>query len=296
MALSYCSNWGHLNPDMSVFPQAQPELPIELLGFYDSLEVSDTCIDPFFEHDDQFFYSDETHLLPYLSSPMDHINSLTPELVPLQEFEHYPYPKRQKSYEDCFYSDFVNGFYNGCVPNPCLLSPELFVPLPEFQSPPPLANNCGSSVESVRKPNGGSSTAQSVAARQRRRKITEKTQELGKLIPGGHKMNTAEMFHAAFNYIKYLQAQVGIFESMASFQTNEEPLDTQELQNLVASPLIQEKLYSEEKCLISKQFVETLAHDHGLQSNPMISKNINQLIQTDDGYGIKSEADNGGKF
>lgn len=44
-------------------------------------------------------------------------------------------------------------------------------------------------------------SAQSMAARQRRRRISEKTQELGKLIPGGQKMNTAEMFEAAFKYI-----------------------------------------------------------------------------------------------
>lgn len=36
-------------------------------------------------------------------------------------------------------------------------------------------------------------SAQSVAARERR-KITEKTRELGKIVPGGEKMNTAEMF------------------------------------------------------------------------------------------------------
>nr|GEV17652.1 Myc-type, basic helix-loop-helix (bHLH) domain-containing protein [Tanacetum cinerariifolium] len=43
-------------------------------------------------------------------------------------------------------------------------------------------------------------SAQSLAARARRRKISEKTQEFGKLIPGGQKMNTAEMFQVAFNY------------------------------------------------------------------------------------------------
>nr|GEY08343.1 (R)-mandelonitrile lyase-like [Tanacetum cinerariifolium] len=41
-------------------------------------------------------------------------------------------------------------------------------------------------------------SAQSLATRARRRKISEKTQEFEKLIPGGQKMNTAEMFQAAF--------------------------------------------------------------------------------------------------
>ncbi|KAF5944859.1 hypothetical protein HYC85_018936 [Camellia sinensis] len=106
--------------------------------------------------------------------------------------------------------------------------PELHVPLPEFHSR--LVYSCGSgivglvyscgsgaeSIETVKKPNGGCLSAQTIAARQRRRKITEKTQELGKLIPGGQKMNTAEMFQAAFKYIKYLQAQVGVLGLMGS--------------------------------------------------------------------------------
>jgi hypothetical protein len=59
-------------------------------------------------------------------------------------------------------------------------------------------------------------SSQSIAARERRRKITEKTQELGKLVPGGCKMNTAEMFNAAANYVKFLQAQVGMLQVMGT--------------------------------------------------------------------------------
>nr|GEY46016.1 Myc-type, basic helix-loop-helix (bHLH) domain-containing protein [Tanacetum cinerariifolium] len=44
-------------------------------------------------------------------------------------------------------------------------------------------------------------SAQSLAAWASRRKISEKTQELGKLIPGRQKMNTAEMFQVAFKYV-----------------------------------------------------------------------------------------------
>lgn len=59
-----------------------------------------------------------------------------------------------------------------------------------------------------------SPTAQSVAARVRRKKISDKTQELAKLIPGGTHMNTAEMLLAAFKYVKFLQAQIGILAMM----------------------------------------------------------------------------------
>ena len=50
--------------------------------------------------------------------------------------------------------------------------------------------------------------------REKRRKITEKTQQLGNLIPGGPKMNVAEMLNASTKYVKFLQAQVGMLELM----------------------------------------------------------------------------------
>jgi Helix-loop-helix DNA-binding domain len=59
-----------------------------------------------------------------------------------------------------------------------------------------------------------SANPQSVAARVRRKRISEKTQELAKLIPGGTRMNTAEMLLAAFKYVKFLQAQIGILAMM----------------------------------------------------------------------------------
>ena len=44
---------------------------------------------------------------------------------------------------------------------------------------------------------------QSLVARQRRRKITKKTQELENLVPGEPKMNTTEMLHfVATKYVK----------------------------------------------------------------------------------------------
>ncbi|KAL3616796.1 hypothetical protein CASFOL_039190 [Castilleja foliolosa] len=108
-------------------------------------------------------------------------------------------------------------------------------------------------------------SAQSIAARQRRRRITAKMQELGKLVPGGYNMNTAEMLQAAYKYIKFLQAQVGILESAASYhdQENQEKMESdEELKILLESSVIQEKLYLSEKCLVPKKFVrESIAFD-----------------------------------
>lgn len=188
MALSsYYSNWG------SIYQFDMPELSTELLDFHNSFSPLDICLDP-----DEFFYSDNY-------TPL---HLLAPQLLSPSEFEPYWYPKRPNYlYEDQYYFDLNPGLFDGFVPKMPLpeFSSEPTFPVPEFESPPP-----------AKKP----LSAQSIAARQRRRKITEKTQELGKLIPGGQKMNTAEMFEAASKYIKYLQGQIAIFQIMEPVQVN----------------------------------------------------------------------------
>ncbi|KAI3945799.1 hypothetical protein MKW98_023073 [Papaver atlanticum] len=109
-----------------------------------------------------------------------------------------------------------------------------------------------------KKSNSGYLSAQSVAARERRRKISEKTQQLGKLVPGGSKLNTAEMFHAAYKYIKFLQAQIGVLEFMGSNQEKKMDCLTPHLGVILASLPIQEKLYAEEKCLVSSCCAEIM--------------------------------------
>jgi len=126
-------------------------------------------------------------------------------------------PKKQKLNLPCF-DGFVPGF-NSIIPDYGLnLSRENQLmgvgnnPNSQFHSSNANGNdsNGGSSSDGKNK----AVSAQSRAARERRRKITEKTHELGKLVPGGSKMNTAEMLQAAFKYVKFLQAQLGILQSM----------------------------------------------------------------------------------
>ncbi|KAI5075712.1 hypothetical protein GOP47_0009788 [Adiantum capillus-veneris] len=56
---------------------------------------------------------------------------------------------------------------------------------------------------------------QSVAARQRRQRISSKMRVLQKLVPGGVKMDTASMLEEAAHYLKFLRAEV---EKMEAFE------------------------------------------------------------------------------
>lgn len=118
---------------------------------------------------------------------------------------------------------------------------------------------------------------QSVAARHRRKKISERIRVLEKLIPGGNKMDTATMLDEAIEYVKFLQLQVQILESDYSlddipvasthstaskrkFETTATTVggDSSALQPLrtATSPLIlsevlQQQLFKQKLCLVS---------------------------------------------
>ncbi|XP_027343343.1 transcription factor bHLH117 [Abrus precatorius] len=110
---------------------------------------------------------------------------------------------------------------------------------------------------------------QSNLARQRRQKLSEKTRCLQKLMPWDKKMDQATLLEEAYKYVKFLQAQFCVLQSMPS-QSHSSPFlnngavfgdleslnRSQVLQVLVNSPVAQTMLYSQGFCVFS---VEQLA-------------------------------------
>lgn len=236
------------------FSQAQPELASHFFGLDYNLSLQDTCIDSLFDtttttngNNDSYstFFSENyyaaaaaDYFFPSFSIPPENdFLSRQSEafFAPVddhhREFEPFGYlPKRQKSYQNGYQVDISASsplIFNGHVSNPSLVVPELLhanstellAPVLQEASVPEMqAHGYGGGTSTTKKAASGVLSAQSIAARERRRKITEKTQELGKLIPGGNKLNTAEMFQSASKYVKFLQAQVSLLQLMGFIQ------------------------------------------------------------------------------
>ncbi|XP_022142603.1 transcription factor bHLH53-like [Momordica charantia] len=280
---NFCSDPLFFSPDFSpelfyLTPTLPQLLPDPAFDYFPTAVDNTVFFPPLLDDDasSSFFFSD---VYPYFSAPAiaDCFVPVSTEFFPSDEFElHCPKRQRIVSEQNFGYGGSGGGGGGGYFP-----------PLPELLPVPwddKMNNaetmNAGTCLKSKQSPSNTLS-AQTIAARERRRKITAKTQELGELIPGGNKMNTAEMLHSAFKYVKFLQAQVGILQLMQETEQvkeeKEEEEETEELQ-ILESAMVQEKLYAEEKCLVPKGFVQNLANFPEIQSHPSIFNSINQML------------------
>lgn len=65
-----------------------------------------------------------------------------------------------------------------------------------------------------------STDPQSVAARERRHRISDRFKILQSMVPGGNKMDTVSMLEEAIHYVKFLKAQIWLHQTMINFVDN----------------------------------------------------------------------------
>ncbi|TVU48505.1 hypothetical protein EJB05_08143, partial [Eragrostis curvula] len=125
-------------------------------------------------------------------------------------------------------------------------------------------------------------SVQSVVAKERRKRITQKTAELSRLIPGAQKMSTAEMLHEGTRHVKLLQAQIGMLTLMHTTGEKEKmPIKAQEqMHALLVSGRVQERLAAEGKCLVPKKLVDAMAKDKDVKSNPLVNRDLVRFMAT----------------
>ncbi|KAK4285669.1 hypothetical protein QN277_002337 [Acacia crassicarpa] len=280
MMSSYCPFFHEETP-----PQLPPPDFSESFLFLNDNNANNLLFDDYYSFPAELTYPSPP--LPQCqtpSLPLSHYNNninIFPVTDDDQTFQCL-YPKRRKlSFENNYHQipyHSHNHFYDG-VDQDNIFTLSSSCLMPEFNN-----HNIGvPPLPPVQPP----VSPQSVAARKRRKKIAEKTVELGKMVPGGNEMNTADMLVAASKYVKYLQAQVSMLQLMNNTPTEDKAASwsdnqNQHLQAMLGSERVEEKLYLQEKCIVPQHLITTLTNHADIQTKPSILKDLNQLIIVSD--------------
>ncbi|XP_027351330.1 transcription factor LAX PANICLE 1 [Abrus precatorius] len=100
----------------------------------------------------------------------------------------------------------------------------------ECVNPTPSAGSSSKSNKSrekrtVKKSKGVklSTDPQSVAARERRHRISDRFKILQSMVPGGSKMDTVSMLEEAIHYVKFLKTQIWLHQTMINHVDIDDP-------------------------------------------------------------------------
>ncbi|KDP22859.1 hypothetical protein JCGZ_00446 [Jatropha curcas] len=89
---------------------------------------------------------------------------------------------------------------------------------------PPNHNATEKKQKGSKRGNNGvklSTDPQSVAARERRHRISDRFKILQSLVPGGSKMDTVSMLEEAINYVKFLKTQILLHQTIMNYMDDD---------------------------------------------------------------------------